>query len=101
MKNLKLIYLLIILLFIVSACQTVKDKTDAIVKKENQKLGKYIGKTSDELKIDLGRPDEDYINSKGNLEMVYRTKKYGIPCERKFEIDTNSFVIGFVSNGCF
>ena len=45
MKNLKLIYLLIILLFIVSACQTVKDKTDAIVKKENQKLGKYIGKT--------------------------------------------------------
>ena len=101
MKNLKLIYLLIFLLFTVSSCQTVKNKTDEIVKKENQKLGKYIGKTSDELKIDLGRPDEDYKNSKGNLEMVYKTKKYGIPCERKFEIDSNSIVIGFVSNGCF
>ena len=35
------------------------------------------------------------------LQFVYNTKKYGIPCERRFEIDSNSIVIGFVSNGCF
>ena len=38
---------------------------------------------------------------KDKIEFIYNTKKYGIPCERKFEIDSNSIVIGFVSNGCF
>jgi len=51
--------------------------------------------------MDLGKADEDFKNEKGNLELVYKTKKYGIKCERKFEIDSNSIVIGFVSNGCF
>ena len=101
MKILKLISLILCVCFAVSACQTVKNKTDQIVEKENQKLGKYIGKSVKELKIGLGNPDEDYKNTKGNLELVYKTKKYGIPCERKFEINSSSIVIGFVSNGCF
>ena len=92
---------LIFLLFFLTSCQTIKDKTDAIVEKENKKLSKYIGKSSNELRLDLGKPDEDYKNEKGNLELVYKTKKYGIPCERKFEINSNSIVVGFVSNGCF
>ncbi len=82
-------------------CQTIKEKTDKIVEKENQKLSEYIGKTSDELKIDLGNPDQDFKNEIGNLIFVYNTKKYGIPCERKFEINTNLIVVGFVSKGCF
>jgi len=82
-------------------CQTIKQKTDAIVKKENTKLSKYIGKTSNNLQMGLGKPDEDFKNEKGNLEFVYNTKKYGILCERRFEVDTNFIVIGFVSNGCF
>ena len=86
---------------ILSGCQTIKQKTDAIVEKENQKLSKYIGKSSSALQIDLGKPDEDFKNDKGNLVIVYNTKKYGIPCERRFEVDSNSVVVGFVSNGCF
>ena len=86
---------------ILSGCQTIKQKTDAIVEKENQKLSKYIGKSSSVLQIDLGKPDEDFKNEKGNLVIVYNTKKYGIPCERRFEVDPNSVVVGFVSNGCF
>ena len=101
MKKFYLTSLLITSIFIVSGCQTVKNKTDAIVEKENQKLSKYIGKSSNELRLDLGIPDEDYNNEKGNLELVYKTKKYVILCERRFEIDTNLVVIGFVSNGCF
>ncbi len=99
----KKIYLSIIFsaIFILSGCQAVKNKTDAIVEKENEKLSKYIGKSSNELRLDLGKPDEDYNNVKGNIELVYKTKKYGIPCERRFEIDANLIVIGFVSNGCF
>ena len=101
MKKNYLITLLILSTFIFSGCQTVKNKTDEIVEKENQKLSKYIGKSSKELRLNLGEPDEDFKNEKGNLELVYKTKKYGIPCERKFEINLNSVVIGFVSNGCF
>jgi hypothetical protein len=101
MQKLKFILLSFFLLTLVSSCQTIKQKTDAIVEKENAKLSQYIGKTSDNLQMDLGKPDEDFKNEKGNLEFVYNTKKYGILCERRFEIDSNSMVIGFVSNGCF
>ena len=51
--------------------------------------------------MELGAPSEDFKNEKGNLILVYNTKKYGIPCERRFEINSTSIVIGFVSNGCF
>jgi len=99
-KNIFLIKLVFVLIFL-SSCQTIKQKTDAIVEKENTKLSQYIGKTLNNLQMDLGKPDEDFKNEKGNLELIYNTKKYGISCERKFEIDPNSIVIGFVSNGCF
>ena len=85
----------------ITGCQTIKDKTDAIVEKENEKLSRYIGKSSNELKLDLGKPDEDYKNEKGNFELIYNTKKYGSPCERRFEINSDNIVIGFISNGCF
>ena len=101
MHKLKFIFISLFLLTLTSGCQTIKNKTDAIVEKENAKLSEYIGKTSSNLKMDLGKPDEDFKNGKGNLELVYNTKKYGIVCERRFEVDSNSIVIGFVSNGCF
>ena len=101
MRNFKLIVLLLSFFLMVTACQTVQEKTDKIVEQENKRLGKYIGQLSSELKIDLGNPDEDFKNEKGNQDLVYKTKKYGISCERKFEVDTNSVVIGFSSKGCF
>ena len=101
MRNFKLIVLLLSFFLMVTACQTVQEKTDKIVEQENKRLGKYIGQLSSELKIDLGNPDEDFKNEKGNQVLVYKTKKYGISCERKFEVDTNSVVIGFLSKGCF
>ena len=63
-------------------------------------LSKYIGRTSLELKKELGNPDEDYKNDKGNFELLYKTKKYGIPCERKFEINATGTIVGFTSSGC-
>ena len=88
-------------LILISGCKTIKQKTDTIVEKENQRLTKFIGKSSSELQIELGKPDESFKNDKGNLVLVYNTKKYGIPCERRFELNFNSVVVGFVSNGCF
>ena len=101
MHKVKFILFSLIFLIFIAGCQTINEKTKAIVEKENQKLSKFIGKSVNELKIDLGNPDEDFMNEKGNLELVYKTKKYGIPCERKFEVNQNSIIIGFISRGCF
>ena len=101
MRNLKFLAFLLSFFLIVTACQTVQKKTDKIVEQENKRLSKYIGQLSSELKIDLGNSDEDFKNEKGNQVLVYKTKKYGISCERKFEIDSSSVVIGFSSKGCF
>jgi len=89
------------LAILIVGCTTIKQKTDAIVEKENKKLSEFIGKSLNNVKVNLGKPDEDFINEKGNLVIVYNSQKYGIPCERRFEIDPNSTVVGFVSNGCF
>ena len=101
MQKFKLFLIGFTIIFFITGCKTIKQKTDTIVEKENQKLSKFIGKTSSDLQIDLGKPDEDFKNDKGNLVFVYNTSKYGILCERRFEIDAQSIVVGFVSNGCF
>ena len=53
-----------------------------------------------DLRMELGSPTEDYVNELGNEMLVYKTKKYGIPCERKFEVNTSGIIIGFSSSGC-
>ena len=100
MKKFLLIKLIFLLIFI-SSCETVKKKSDEIVKKENTKLSKFIGQPVSELKIEMGLPDYEGKNETGSKLLIYKTKKYGISCERKFEIDNNDMVIGFVSKGCF
>jgi len=101
MHKLKYLFISLFFLTLFSGCQTIKDKTDKIVEKENTNLSQFIGKNSSNLQMELGKPDEDFKNDKGNLELIYNSKKYGILCERRFEVDSNSMVIGFVSNGCF
>ena len=101
MQKLKFILISFVVLLLVAGCQTIKQKTDEIVEKENEKLSKYISKPASVLQMDLGKPDEDFKNARGNFEFIYNTKKYGIPCERRFEINSNNIVVGFVSNGCF
>ena len=101
MNKIKFILLSLFFFSLISSCQTIKQKTDEIVEKENNKLNQYIGKSSSNLQMDLGKPDEDFRNEKGNIELVYNSKKYLVPCERRFEVDSNSVVIGFISNGCF
>jgi hypothetical protein len=77
MQKLNLFFLTFVLFLMVSGCQTIKKKTDSIVEKENEKLSKYISKPASVLQMDLGKPDEDFKNAKGNFEFIYNTKKYG------------------------
>ena len=87
-------------LFIVS-CQTIDKKTEEIIKKENEKLSKFIGQPESELKIVMGNPDDEIKNDKGMRFLIYKSKKYTIKCERKFEVDEKRMIIGFSSKGCF
>ena len=59
------------MMLMITGCQTIKDKTDAIVEKENEKLSKYISKPASVLQTELGKPDEDFKNAKGNFELIY------------------------------
>ncbi len=101
MYKFKIIFISFVIINLLMGCQSVQNKTNLIVKKENEKLSKFIGKSFKELQTELGKPDEDFKNSNGNFEFVYYSKKYLIPCERRFEINSSNIVIGFVSNGCF
>ena len=101
MQKLISFWIILISFVLIVGCQSIKEKTNKIVEKENEKLSKYISKPASVLQMELGKPDEDFINFKGNFEFVYNTKKYGISCERRFEINPDNIIIGFVSNGCF
>ncbi len=98
--NLKYLLIILSIFFIFSGCQTIKNKSDSIAEKENKKYGQLVGKKMNDLKIELGNPIEDYVNESGNKVYVYKTKKYGIPCERKFEINKKNIIESFTSSGC-
>ena len=91
---------LLIILLLFSGCQTIKKKSDEVAERENEKFGLYVGKEVNEMRLELGSPTEDYINESGNEMLVYKTKKYGIPCERKFEVNASGIIVGFSSSGC-
>jgi len=93
--------LLITFLFIISGCQTIEKKSQSAIKKENEKLSKFLQQPESELKIVMGEPDRIVKDDKGSTFLVYTKKKYNITCERKFEIDHNKMIVGFTSKGCF
>ena len=96
----KFILNLLIILIFISVSQTIKKKSDEVAEKENERYGQFVGKQVVDLKMELGAPTEDFINEIGNEILVYKTKKYGIPCDRKFEINANGTIVGFSSSGC-
>ena len=98
--NFKNFLIFLSIFFILSGCQTIKEKSDSIAEKENKEYGKLVGKEINDLKIELGNPTEDFINKEGNKVFIYKTKKYGIPCERKFELNQNNIIKSFTSSGC-
>ena len=84
-----------------SGCQTIDKKSEEIIKKENEKLSKFIGQSETELKIAMGNPDNEIKDDKGIRFLIYESKKYTIKCKRKFEIGKKNKIVGFSSKGCF
>jgi len=95
------IFFRILIILLLSGCQTIEKKSQIIIKEENKKLSKFLQGTEEELKITMGIPDNVVYDDKGSKFFVYYKKKYNITCERKFEIDKNKIIVGFSSKGCF
>ena len=92
-------FFLIFLLF--NGCQTIENKSQETIKKENEKMSKFLQQPESELKIEMGEPDEILNDEKGSKFYIYKKKKYGITCEKKFEVDKNNMIVGVSSRGCF
>ena len=94
-------FFLILFLFSLANCQTISTKVDEATQKEEQELGKWIGKSETQLTSSLGKPDRIDFEKSGHRNYVYLSKKLKIKCERKFEINRNNMVLGFSSKNCF
>ena len=88
---------------VVYGCQTVQDKTNNIVEKEEKYLEKFIHKKIEKVIQEFGEPTQ-YLPpdpESGGGKLIYNTKKLGIKCVRTFEVDESERVVGFSSKGCF
>ena len=97
----KLFFAILLSFFLLSSCQTIENKADNIGKKEIKEITKFLQQPESELKIEMGKPDEITNDEKGSKFYIYKKKKYGITCEKKFEIDQNKMVVAVSSRGCF
>ena len=97
----KLFYSILLIFFLITGCQTIENKAEKVGKREIKEISKFLQQPESELKIEMGDPDEINHNEKGSKFYIYKKKKYGITCEKKFEIDNNNMIIKVSSRGCF
>ena len=101
MKDIKALFILIIVLLALTACQTVTTKIDKTTEQEKKELSQWLNKSENDLKIFFGQPDKVEFLKTRNRNYIYINEKYKIKCERKFEINSKNIVIGFSSKNCF
>ena len=95
-------FFLIIASLILISCQTVSNKMDKKTAEEEKRLSKFLKKSEEYLKDEMGKPDQiDFKNNNRNRFYVYKKEKFKIICERKFEINQNNKVVGYSSKNCF
>jgi hypothetical protein len=99
--NLLSLNFLIFLIILLASCQSIENKSQKLIKEENEKLSKFLQQPESELKIVMGEPNQINYDDKGSTFFIYSKKKYNITCERIFELDRNKMVVGFTSKGCF
>ena len=97
----KKILILFIFLTSITSCQTVGEKIDKNVEKEEKELSKWLNQPESELKIVFGLPNKIEFTDQGTRNYIYITEKLKIKCERKFEINPKNMIVGFSSKNCF
>ena len=68
----KIIYtfFIVVSLFMIAGCQTIENKSQSAIKKENEKLSKFLQQPESELKIVMGEPDSIIKDDKGSTFLV-------------------------------
>ena len=101
MKKLYFAILYTLLIISLGGCKTVSKKIEDTTENERQNLSKWLNKPEDDLKSFYGQPDKVEFLKNRNRNYVYVTEKYKIKCERKFELNPSSIVVGYSSKNCF
>ena len=52
------IFYTVLIILILSGCKTIDNKSQEAIKKENEKLSKFLQKSESELQIVMGKPDK-------------------------------------------
>ena len=99
----KKILIITLLIPLINGCQTVQNKTNNIVEKEEKYLEKFIHKRIEKVILEFGKPTQYFPPDpeSGGGKLIYNTKKLGIKCIRTLEVDESERVVGFSSKGCF
>ena len=79
-------FFVFVLLFINSGCQTIDNKSQVVIKKENEKLSKFLQQPVSELKIVMGEPDNIIKNDKGTTFLVYTKKNTALPVKENLKL---------------
>ena len=84
----KIIYIFfaVIFLFIISGCQTIENKSQKAIKKENEKLSKFLQQPESELKIVMGEPNNIVQSDKGTKFFVYTKKNTILPARESLKL---------------
>ncbi|MCH2545904.1 MAG: hypothetical protein MK015_09360, partial [Alphaproteobacteria bacterium] len=64
----KILHILLLTSFLslFNSCQTIENKSQSAIKKENEKLSKFLQQPESELKIVMGEPNEIAYDDKGS-----------------------------------
>ena len=95
------IFIIIFTILFFLGCESVSKKIDEKTLQEERELSKWLRKSESELKIFYGQPDKIEFSDTRNRFYIYKSKKFNIKCQRKFEINPKNTVIGFSSKNCF
>ena len=64
------IFFIFTFVFLIAGCQTIEKKSESTIRKENEKLSKFLQQPESELKIVMGEPD-NIIKSEAIIKNVY------------------------------
>ena len=59
--NFKNLIICFFCLVLITGCQTIKQKSDEVAERENERFGQFVGKQVNELKKELGVPTDDFV----------------------------------------
>ena len=75
MSKTRLVFFLIFISFIITACQTVTQKIDEKTLQEEKELSKWLNQPESELKIVFGLPNNIEFTDQGTRNYIYITEQ--------------------------